>query len=35
VPAGAVSDHVVEVTFDSGPLAGRQTVKRLVVVSPP
>jgi hypothetical protein len=32
VPAGAAGDHIVEVTFDSGPLAGRQTVKRVVEV---
>jgi len=33
VPAGATGDHFVEVTFDGGPLVGRQTARRVVPVA--
>jgi hypothetical protein len=32
VPADAKGEHVVEVTFDSGPLAGVQNVKQAVTI---
>jgi hypothetical protein len=32
VPADAKDDHVIEVAFESGPLAGLRNVKHIVVI---